>query len=412
MAQAVREAPRRVTIYLDYQATTPMAPEVAAAMRPWIEEKFANPHSAHSLGREAKAAVEVAREEIVKTLLDGVPAVEDSNAELPWMRGSPPWDAKSGSGSVYFTASATEALNWAIKGTFELASPERRRIVTVATEHAAVLDTIEWLSGRGADVVVLPVDRKGVIDSAQARAAIDKRTALVAVMYVNNEIGVIQHLGLMAAAQRAREVGARVICDDVQGFGRIPAPVPFCDMIAVSAHKIYGPKGIGALWVRNGCTPAPLLHGGGQEDGVRSGTLSPALCVGFGVAARLAREGMRDDVTHTWALYDRLRGALGPDWHVNGSRSTRWRGNLSVRRDGVDAARLISDLRDIAFSAGSACASGSGRPSHVLRAIGLSEAEARNTIRLGFGRYTTPTEVDEAAEAIVAAAARQLSFAA
>jgi len=388
-------------IYLDYQATTPVAPEVAAAMQPWIEEKFANPHSPHKLGREAAAAVEVARDEVVETIYYRMPESDRL----------PDWADKKDAGNLYFTSGATEALNWAIKGTYAQAGPDRRRVVAVATDHAAVLDTMNWLGSLGAEVVVLPVKRDGRIDHLIAPDLIDERTALVAMLYINNEIGVIQHTGLIHLAERARKVGARVICDCVQGFGKMTLPVGLCDMIAISSHKIHGPKGIGALWVRKGHEPAPLMHGGGQEGDLRSGTLSPALCVGFGAAAKLAREFVRRDHHHVEELYQRLRQGLGDEWHVNGSRSQRWRGNLNAWRAGVDASRLISELRGLAFSAGSACASGSGRPSHVLEAIGLTDAQARSSIRLGFGRYTTPEEVDAAVEMIDAAVARQLQFA-
>jgi cysteine desulfurase len=188
-------------------------------------------------------------------------------------------------------------------------------------------------------------------------------------------------------------------------------PIEACDMIAITAHKIHGPKGIGALWVREGCVPDPLLHGGGQEGGVRSGTLSPALCVGFGTAAAIAHARRGADMAHTERLNERLRAALGPDWEINGSMDRRYAGNLNMRRTGLDVSRLMSELRKVAFSAGSACASGSGKPSRVLKAIGLNDAEARSSIRLGFGRYTTEAEIDEAAGLINAAVARQLEWA-
>jgi len=379
-------------IYLDYQATTPLAPEAHAAMEPWLAEKFGNPHSPHRMGREAKAAVEVARDQVLQTLiptdLEPRPTLDD--------------------GRLAFTSGATEALNWAIKGVFEIAPSNRNKIVTIATEHAAVLDSVRSLEARGAEVLVLPVDRGGLIDLDQIYSAVDERTALVAAMYVNNEIGTAQHVGLMHLSARAREVGAAVLCDAVQVFGRLSFPLMWCDLVAISAHKVHGPKGIGALWIRKGFEPAPLLHGGGQEFGIRSGTLSPALCVGFGAAARLARERKSDDWQHVVALYEKARAVFRENgWHVNGSRKTRYPGNLNVRADGLDAARLISDVRGVAFSAGSACASGSGRPSHVLKAIGLSDAEARSSIRLGFGRYTTEAELDRALDLILEAAAAQ-----
>ena len=366
-------------IYLDYQATTPLAPEVAAAMRPWTEEKFANPHSPSTWGREAAAAIEVARDRVSA-------AVGQAGGDLA------------------FTGSATEALNWALKGTFETAS--RRKLVTLATEHAAVLDTAEWLEARGVEVVRLPVGGDGLVDLDQAKAAIDDGTALVAAMLVNNEIGVIQPVAELARLAHAS--GALMLCDAVQALGRVV--IPACDMIAISAHKIHGPKGIGALWMRSGCAPEPLIHGGGQERGLRSGTLSPALCTGFGEAGRLAAERADADRAHVEKLWGLALEALGLGWTINGSVKQRYRGNLNVRRHGLDAARLIGELRNIALSLGSACASGSGRPSHVLQAIGVDARDARASLRIGFGRYTGEEELVSACHRIAETAASQASL--
>jgi cysteine desulfurase len=384
----VRETPRRVSppAYLDYQATTPLAPEAAAAMRPWLETGFANPHSSHRAGREAAAAVEVARERVRQALA-----------------------TPEAGGRLYFTSGATEAINWALKGAAARLPPERRRIVTVATEHAAVLDTVEHLGGLGFDAVILPVGRDGLVGLDEVDSAVDARTGLVAAMLVNNEIGVIQPVAEIAAIARA--AGALFLCDAVQAFGRVPIALAACDLVAVSAHKVHGPKGIGALWVGDGVELDPLLHGGGQEGGLRSGTLSPALCAGFGEAAHLLVERAAPDRAHVERLWDRAR-ALLPGWTLNGSAERRYRGNLNLRRDGIDAARLISELRGIAFSAGSACASGSGRPSHVLAALGLADREARSSIRLGFGHYTTEAELAEALVQIDEAASRQPGLAA
>ncbi|HWU93630.1 MAG TPA: cysteine desulfurase family protein [Sphingomicrobium sp.] len=371
-------------IYLDYQATTPVAPEVAKAMAPWIADKFANPHSPSRWGHEAAAAVEVARGQVERAIgLTG--------------------------GSLAFCGSATEALNWALKGTMEKARGRRNRIVTVASEHAAVLDTCEWLAGQGVDLTVLPVGRDGLLGLDLLERELDEQVAMVAVMLVNNEIGVMQPVAEIAA--RAHAVGALMLCDAVQALGRVTIPEG-PDLLAVSAHKIHGPKGIGALWMRNGAEPAPLLHGGGQERGLRSGTLSPALCVGFGAAAKLALERSDADHAHVERLWNAAMAALGPGWVVNGSIEQRYRGNLNIRREGLDAARLIADHRDIAFSLGSACASGSGRPSHVLRALGLSPQQARSSVRIGFGRYTSETELVDALSRIDAAARGQESVAA
>jgi cysteine desulfurase len=375
-------------IYLDYQATSPIAPEVAEAMRPWIDANFGNPHSSHRLGREAAAAVEVARERVMAALAGTV-------------TGNCP------QGRLYFTSGATEAANWALKGAAARLPEGKRRIVTLATEHACVLDTVEWLAGQGFEVELLAVGLDGLVDLDLLR----KRVAgagLVAAMLVNNEIGVVQPVGEIGRI--AREAGALFFCDAVQGLGRVPLPLDSCDMVAVSAHKVHGPKGIGALWIREGVPLEPLLHGGGQEGGLRSGTLSPALCVGFGEAASLLLERRGADSAHVERLWERAWRVMGP-WTLNGSREHRYRGNLNIRRDGVDAARLISELRALAFSAGSACASGSGRPSHVLTALGLSEREARSSIRIGFGRYTTEKQLTDALELIAGHALLQLDLA-
>lgn len=358
-------------IDLDYQATTPLAPEALAAMLPWLESQHANPHSSHAPGRAAKAAVEVARDQIAKLLPPG--------------------------GMLNFTSGATEALNWAIKGT---SGP----IVTLASEHAAVLDAVEAEARKGRKVTIVPVGDDGLIDFAAARAAIQPGTGLVAAMLVNNEIGVIQPISEIAALAHA--AGARFLCDAVQGYGRVLIP-DGCDLVAISAHKIHGPKGIGALWIRDGVTLEPLMHGGGQESAGRSGTLSPALCAGFGAAAQLAKQRFGADHAHVEQLFRAALARIGPDWVLNGSREERYHGNLNVRRDRLDVSRLMSDLRDMAFSAGSACASGSGRPSHVLRGIGLSDAQAKASIRIGFGRYTSEEELLGAVERIGHAARAQ-----
>ncbi|MFN3389946.1 MAG: cysteine desulfurase family protein, partial [Allosphingosinicella sp.] len=317
-------------IYLDYQATTPLAPEAAEAMRPWLDDKFANPHSSHRLGREAAAMVEVAREQVSAALQAG----------------------KEG-GRLFFTSGATEAINWALKGALSRLPDSRRRVVTLATEHAAVLDTVEWLGRWGVEVDILPVATDGLVDLDLAAERIDDRTGLVAAMLVNNEIGVVQPIPQLGELARSR--GALFLCDAVQGLGRVPLPLDACDFVAVSAHKVHGPKGVGALWVRDGVTLDPLLHGGGQEGGIRSGTLSPALCAGFGAAAKLLAERAEEDQAHVARLAEVARTRM-QGWILNGSPVERYAGNLNIRRAGVDAARLIADVRQVAFSAGSACA--------------------------------------------------------
>lgn len=373
-------------IYLDYQASTPLAPEARAAMLPYLEERFGNPHSPHLYGREADAAVELARKQIA--------GVIGATTER-----------------VFFTSGATESANWALKGILGAPGQRRRRLVTIATEHACVLESAQWLGSIGADLVILPVGRDGLVDLEQARAAITPETALVSVMAVNNEIGVIQPLAELSAMARA--VGAVVHVDAAQAFGKLPVDLDLCDLVSISAHKIFGPKGVGALWIRPGVAVTPFMHGGGQEGpGLRSGTLSPALCAGFGAAAALAQERMATDLAHVEALWAQAQSLIEGPWTLNGSAVARYRGNLNLQLPGVDAGRLISEVRGVAFSAASACASGSGKPSHVLQALGLDRAQARSSIRIGFGRYTDAKELERAFGLINAAIARQRAQAA
>jgi cysteine desulfurase len=355
-------------IYLDYQATTPLAPEARDAMLRWLDGPdgtgFGNPHSAHRMGRMAAAAIEAARDKIAALFPPG--------------------------GKVIFTGGATEALNLAIRG-----SGNGGSVSYSAIEHSAVGDTAQ-AAGKSH---ILNVGHDGQCDASQD---LPPNTRLIAVMQINNEIGVIQPT--VEWHRRAKEANALYLCDAVQAYGKVE--VTGADMIAVSAHKLHGPKGIGALWVRDGVELNEMQTGGGQEYGLRSGTLSPALIAGFGAAAELANERMAEDAAHVEALWVRAR-ELFADWTLNGSAEARWHGNLNIRRDGLDVARLMSDVRDVMFSAGSACASGSGRPSHVLKAIGLSDAEAKSSIRLGFGRYTTLEKIEIAANKINVAAKEQ-----
>ena len=367
-------------IYLDYQATTPLAPEAREAMLPFLGDTFGNPHSSHKMGRQASAAIEVARDQVMACI-------------------------GADSGNLYFTSGATEAANWAIKGALATTPNDRKRIVTVATEHACVLDTCAFLESWGCELTVLDVSDQGLVDPVAVEAALDDDVALVALMRVNNEIGVIQPVAEIGAI--AKKYGALMFCDAVQALGRVETPWQHCDMIAMSSHKIHGPKGIGALWLADGVKPTPLMHGGGQEGGLRSGTLSPALCAGFGAAAALMAERHDDDNAHVEKLWALVERCFGDDWTINGTDCARYPGNLNIRMDGLDASRLISDVRGVAFSAGSACASGSGRPSHVLSALGLSRAEAGSSIRIGFGRYTSETELEAAIALIRRAAASQ-----
>lgn len=365
-------------IYLDNQATTPLAPEVFEAMVPLLKDNYGNPHSAHRLGRQAAAIVEAAREQ-VEVLL---PA----------------------KGKLVFTGSATEAINLAFGAVRRQLESGRKKILVLETEHAAVRDSAFSYRELGFELCRLPVNEHGLLSLEELASEIDHETALVAAMLVNNEIGVIQPIE--AIAELAHAQGALMLCDAVQGYGRMAMPKN-ADMIALTGHKIYGPKGIGALWMQKELEIPTLIHGGGQEMGVRSGTLSPALCAGLGKAAMLCHDYMDQDLAHIAKL---SHSALEffDDWVINGSMTQRYPGNLNIRKDGLDVARLMSTVRDVAFSAGSACASGSGRPSHVLTALGLEPAQVKSSIRLGFGRYNSMDDIEQAAKLINIAAEAQL----
>ncbi len=356
-------------IYLDYQATTPLAPEARAAMLEWLggpgddAASFANPAGNYRAGRMAAAMVEGARDAVAALLPPG--------------------------GRVTFTSSATEAINWVM-------AMHPGPVAATSIEHAATIQCAERRGG-----ALLPVAADGIVPVPAALPP----GALVTTMLVNNEIGTIQPVAAIAAAAHA--AGGQMLCDAVQAYGRMAIPAG-PDYIAITAHKIHGPKGIGALWIRDGVELPPWLVGGAQEEGRRAGTLAPALIAGFGAAARLAVERMASDAAHVARLWDIAAGELA-GWTINGSTApgARYRGNINVRRDGVNGARLLSDARSVAFSLGSACGSGSGRVSHVLRAIGLDEAAARSSIRLGWGRYTSEADLRAGLDAILAAAAIQ-----
>ena len=368
-------------IYLDYGATTPLDPAVAAAMEPWGVDGFGNPHSAHMWGYKAKAAVERAREQVAGLI--------NAPAE-----------------TIAFTSGATESNNWALKGLLTAPGQTRRRIVTLATEHSSVLETAQYLAGIGAQLTIVPVREHGLVDLGDLERALGEDVALVSVMAVNNEIGVVQDLA--GIGRRAHAVGAVFHVDAAQGFGKLPLDVDVMgiDLMSVTAHKIYGPKGVGALYRRPFTVITPLLHGGGQEDG-RSGTLPTALIAGLGEAARIAGERMAADLAHALQLRERLLAGLSVLHRINGDLDRRWPGNLNLSFPGL-VMPLIQQLPGLAISSGSACAAVTGRASHVLTALGLPEPTAKASLRLGFGRFTTATDIDTAATLINAAVQRQL----
>jgi cysteine desulfurase len=356
-------------IYLDYQATTPLHPDVLAAMMPYLTEHFGNPHSStHRAGRTAKAGVDLARENVARAL--GVAPTE-----------------------IIFTSGATEANNLALRGVMEVAPKNRNRLVTLATEHSCVLETALDLRARGFAVTILPVRQNGLIDLTLLADALGDDVALVSVMAVNNEIGVVQDIP--AIAKMVRACGALFHSDIAQGFGKIELRADDFDLASISGHKIYGPKGIGALYVRNGVKIRPQMMGGGQEFDIRSGTLSPALCVGLGAAA--ARMKFTQAIMKT--LFDVALAALADfpvDWRLNGSAEARYFGNLNICFPGIDGARLLSDARGIMISSGAACASRAGRISHVLAALGMRNEDIRTSVRIGFGEMTTHNDVKTA----------------
>lgn len=378
---AMTAGPNR-PIYLDCHATTPVDPRVLAAMRPWWEENFANPGSVeHAMGRAAEEAVEQARALIAELI--GAEARE-----------------------IVLTSGATEANNLAIKGAARFAASqgsERRRIVTVATEHKCVLESVKALADEGFEPVILPVDGNGLLDLGALRAAVDGRTLLVSVMAVNNEIGVIQDLAAIGTI--AKEAGALFHTDAAQAAGRIPLDVEEirADLLSLSGHKVYGPKGIGALYVRRRprVRLAPLFSGGGQERGLRSGTLPAPLVVGFGEACRIAAiEGMLDAgriAGQRDRFLEALRAAV-PGVAMNAPDAPRVAGNASIALPGgVSAQAIMAAAPMLCVSTGSACSSAEVEPSHVLKAIGLDESRARATLRIGIGRFTSPADVDQAA---------------
>lgn len=376
-------------VYLDNHATTPLDPRVLAAMRPWWEENFANPHSVeHTMGRAAEEAVEAARAQVAALI--GAEARE-----------------------IVLTSGATESNNVAIKGAARFAASqgdERRRVVTLATEHKCVLESVRDLAAEGFEPVLLPVAPDGLLDLELLRETLAAApTLLVSVMAVNNEIGVVQDLAAIGAV--AKEAGALFHTDAAQASGRVPLDVGGMriDLLSLSAHKIYGPKGIGALYVRRRprARVAPLFSGGGQERGLRSGTLPAPLVVGFGEAARLAAAEMALDAGRVAGQRDRFMAALDaalPGTRLNGHPERRVPGNLNLTfPGGIDAQALMASAPEVCVSTGSACSSAAVEPSYVLRALGLPEAEARATLRIGIGRFTSPAEVDRAAAALAAA---------
>ena len=369
-------------VYLDNQATTPCDPRVVQAMLPWFTERFGNPHSAeHVMGQESADAVEAAR------------------AEVAGLIGAEPRE-------VVFTSGATESNNIAIKGAARhalLVGDARRRVVTVNTEHKCVLESVADLGSEGFETVVLAVEPDGRLDPDRLRDAVQVPTLLVSVMAVNNEIGVVQDVAGLAAI--AHEAGALFHTDAAQAIGKIAVDVAGIDLLSISGHKVYGPKGVGALYVRRRprARVQPLFSGGGQERGVRSGTLPTPLVVGLGEACRIARAEMEEESARIAGLRRRLLERLRVPVTINGSWEHRIAGNLNLTFPG-SALRMMQAVPALCVSTGSACSSAEIEPSYVLRALGLDEAAAARTLRIGLGRFTSAADVDFAADALSEAA--------
>jgi cysteine desulfurase len=373
-------------VYLDYNATTPVAEAALRRMQPYLRERFGNPSSGgHAFGWMAEEAVELAREEVAALL-----GVEERPAE-----------------ALTFTSGATEALNLAIKGVARAYQAKGRHVVTCRTEHKAVLGACRALEARGGDVTYLPVEENGRVDPARFAEALTGETVLAAVMLANNETGVLQPIEELA--EIAREAGVLFLTDATQAVGKIPVEAERADLLVASAHKFYGPKGAGVLY-RSRRRPRvrlePLIHGGGQEGGLRGGTLNVPALAGMGAAAELAQEHRSEDAARLEALRDRFEKHLKaeiPDVRINGAGTERLPQTANVTFPGVRAETLESELRDLAVSTGSACSTGSKAPSHVLKAMGLTDAEARATLRFSLGRPTTEEEVQFAAERVTEA---------
>ncbi len=382
MAEANERANIKLPVYLDNQATTPTDPRVVEAMLPFFTEKFGNPHSrSHAYGWEAEEAVEAARGEVASII------------------GADPKE-------IVFTSGATESNNLAIKGVARFYQDRKRHIITVQTEHKCVIDSCRALEQEGFEVTYLPVGTDGLLDLDVLAAAIRDDTVLVSVMGANNEIGVIQPLAEIGAL--CRERGVFFHSDCAQAVGKIPLDVNEMkiDLLSISGHKIYGPMGIGALYVRRRprVRLRALMSGGGQERGMRSGTLPAPLCVGLGAACRIAEAEMPAEAERTGMLARRLHDGITsriPDVILNGDAEKRLPGSLNLSFAYVEGESMMMAIKDLAVSSGSACTSTSLEPSYVLRALGVDEEMAHTSIRFGIGRFNTEAEIDYAVETIV-----------
>ncbi len=381
-ARDEKRAHTKAPVYLDYQATTPTDRRVVEAMLPYFTEMFGNPHSrSHAYGWDAEEAVETARGQIAHLI--------GANAK-----------------EIIFTSGATESNNLALKGVARFYKDRKNHIITCVTEHKCVLDSCRHLEMEGFDITYLPVQTNGLIDLEQLKGAITDKTVMVSIMSVHNEIGVIQPIAEIGAICRERKVFFHT--DAAQAAGKIPLDVEAMniDLMSISGHKLYGPKGIGALYVRRRprVRLEALISGGGQERGMRSGTLATPLCVGLGEACRIAEAEMGAEAERLHMLRDRFyNGITGQlqDVFLNGDLENRIPGNLNISFAYVEGEGLMMGIKDLAVSSGSACTSASLEPSYVLRALGVDVELAHTSLRIGLGRFTTEEEVDFAVESIV-----------
>jgi cysteine desulfurase len=366
-------------IYLDYAATTPVHPDVLKAMLPYFTDTYGNPSSFHSSGQDARVAVEKARESVAGLI------------------GAKPEE-------IVFTSGGTEADNTALQGAV-IISGRHKHIITSVIEHHAVLETCRFLEKQGLSVTYLPVDKYGMVDPDDVKRAIKPETILISIMHANNEIGTIQPLAEISKV--AREAGILFHTDAVQTAGHIPSDVNELgvDLLSMSAHKLYGPKGVGALYIRKGTQIAPFIHGGGQEKGRRAGTENVPGIVGFGKAAEIAQQEMVGEAARLTGLRDKFIAALQKrigDIQLNGHPVKRLPNNVNISVSYVEGESIILslDLQGICISTGSACSSGDMEPSHILLATGCSAEQARGSLRFTMGKWTTKAEMDKVLEAL------------
>lgn len=367
----------KLPIYLDYQATTPMDPRVIDVMVKAMKENFGNPHSrTHQFGWEAEEVVEIARKQVADLIFA-------NEKEIIW------------------TSGATESNNMAIKGVYGFyKNTGKNHIITLTTEHKCIINSCRDIEAKGAKITFLPVQKNGLVDLQELENAITEQTCLVSIMAVNNEIGVIQPLKEIGAI--CRKKGVFFHTDAAQAFGKIPLNVDELniDLMSISGHKIYGPKGVGAIYVRRKprVRLQSIISGGGQERGFRSGTLATPLVVGLGKAAEIAKNEMQIDAAHIKKLSDKFYSAIGTidAVYLNGDKDQRYAGNLNFSFAGIEGESMIMAIKDLAVSSGSACTSSSLEPSYVLHAIGVEDDLAHTSIRFGIGRFTTEAEIDYA----------------